>query len=85
MEWRRLRLRGSLLEFATNEPFKNPADLEHLFDGLRKVELSEWRLPSTGVSVLASSGRPHGAIVGSPASRPHRDSRRIALRATNGF
>jgi TolB-like protein/Flp pilus assembly protein TadD len=29
----------SLAEFATKEPFKNPADLEHLLDGLRKAGL----------------------------------------------
>ena len=40
-EWRRLRPLGSLLEYATNEPFKNPADLEHLLDGLRKAGLPE--------------------------------------------
>jgi adenylate cyclase len=40
-EWRRLRSQGLLLEQATSEPFKNPADLEHLLDGLRKAGLSE--------------------------------------------
>jgi adenylate cyclase len=40
-ECRRLRPSGSLLEYAANEPFKNPADLDHLLDGLRKAGLQE--------------------------------------------
>ena len=40
-EWRRLRPQSSLLEYATNEPYKNPADLEHLLDCLRRAGLPE--------------------------------------------
>lgn len=31
----------SMAEYARNEPFKNSADLDHLFDGLRKAGLPE--------------------------------------------
>ncbi|MGH6932194.1 MAG: adenylate/guanylate cyclase domain-containing protein, partial [Dongiaceae bacterium] len=40
-ECRAMRPHGSLLDYAASEPFKNPADLEHLLDGLRKAGLPE--------------------------------------------
>jgi TolB-like protein len=40
-EYRAMRPKGSILEYAANEPFKNLADLEHLLEGLRKAGLPE--------------------------------------------
>ena len=40
-EFQSLRPDTSVLRFATSEPFKNPAELEHLLDGLRKAGLPE--------------------------------------------
>ena len=40
-DWRKLRSRDSLLEYATTEPFRNLADLEHLLEGLRKAGAPE--------------------------------------------
>lgn len=39
--WRTLHPGIPLLAFAAKEPFKHPADLEHLVEGLRKAGLSE--------------------------------------------
>jgi TolB-like protein/Tfp pilus assembly protein PilF len=40
-ECRALRPRGSLMEYASAEPFKNAGDRDHLIQGLRKAGLSE--------------------------------------------
>ncbi len=40
-EYQALRPQDTLLEYATSEPFKNAADLEHLLDGLRKAGASD--------------------------------------------
>ena len=39
VECRDLRPQGSLLVYASNEPFRNQADLEHLIEGLHKAGL----------------------------------------------
>jgi len=36
-----LGLLGSIAEYAAREPFKNPTDLDHLLDGLRKARVQE--------------------------------------------
>jgi adenylate cyclase len=40
-KWTALRPGSPLLAFAAKEPFKHPADLDHLLDGLRKAGLTE--------------------------------------------
>jgi len=35
-QYRALRPRGSLIEYASAEPFKNVADRDHLIEGLRQ-------------------------------------------------